>query len=105
MVVYHRGDTVETVSVEVETVEPILYVREQEVFDPALAVVEGHRVPIFLVSLGSGLGVEVVRAVEGVDALVDVLNVVSVYEIHYDGQPHAVCRVDEAFELLGRAET
>ena len=40
VVIYHRGYTIEAVTVEVELIEPVLHIREEEVLNLALAIVE-----------------------------------------------------------------
>ncbi len=104
MMIEHRRYAVEAVAVEVVFVEPVFDVREQEVLHLALAVVEDHRVPIGLVTGLPGFGVEVVGAVERGYALVEVLDVVGVHQIHDYPQPERVRTVDERFKLLGRTE-
>ena len=86
-----------------EFVEPVFDVRKQEMLHLVLAVVEEHRVPIGLVARLSGQRVVVVRAVQLVDALVEVLHVVGMYEVHDDPQPQLVGAAHQLLQLLGRA--
>ena len=102
--VEHRRHPVEAEAVEGELVEPVFDVREQEVLHFALAVVEEFRIPVGLVARLARGRVEVVRAVQLVDPLVEVLHVVGVHEIHDDGQSQLVRPAHQLFQLLGRAE-
>ena len=95
VVIEHRGHTVEAVAVEVVLLQPILHVREQEVLNFALAIVEDHRVPILLIARVTRFRVVVIRAIQGVDTLVVVLHVVGVYQIHDYGNTEFVCAVNQ----------
>ena len=103
VVVDHRGHAVEAVAVEMEFVEPVFDVRKQEMLHLVLAVVEEHRVPIGLVARLSGQRIVVVCAVQLVDAFVEVLHVVGVYEVHDDSQPQLVGAAHQLLQLFGRA--
>ena len=104
MVIYHRGYTIETIAIKVELVKPILHIRQQEVLDLALAVVENLRVPIWLIASIALLRVVVWRAVEFVYALVKVLDIVGVNDIHNYGNTHFVGLAYQRLQLFGCAE-
>ena len=71
----------------------------------ALAVVEYHRVPILLIAGTALLRVVVLRAVELVDALVEVFHIVGVYEVHNHGYAELMGAVYERAQLIGSTET
>ena len=85
-----------------ELVEPVFDVRQQEMAHLVLAVVEEFRIPVGLVARLARRRVEMVRAVEFVDPLVEVLHVVGVHEVHDDREPQLVSPADQLFQLLGR---
>ena len=60
----HRGNAVEAVAVEAVFIEPEAAVREEEVDDVGLPVVEAAAVPRAVPPLGAGMEVLVVRSVE-----------------------------------------
>ena len=99
----HRRHAVEAVAVEMELVEPVFDVRQQEVLHLLLAVVEEFRIPVLLVARVARRRVEMVGAVEGVDPLVEVLDVVGVHEVHDHRQPQFMGAADQLLQLLGRA--
>ena len=59
-----------------ENIHPVLDIGEQKVLNLALAIVKGLRVPVLLVASITLLGVEVLRAIKLVDALVEILDIV-----------------------------
>ena len=104
VVIYHRGYSVEAIAIEVVLIEPILDIREEEVLHLTLAIVENLRVPILLISRITLLRVVIWRAVELVDTLVEVLNIVGVNNIHNHRNTQLVRLANERFEFLGRTE-
>ena len=54
-IVKHRGDTVETETVEVELLQPILTVREQEVEHVVLTIVKAERIPCRMLMTITGI--------------------------------------------------
>ena len=55
-----------------------------------------------MLALRTAMEVEVIRAVELIEAVQDILACVRVDHIEEDGQAHAVSGVDEFLELFGR---
>ena len=103
VVVDHRRHAVEAVAVEMELVEPVLDVRQQEMLYLVLAVVEELRVPVGLVAGLAGQRVQMVGAVQFVDAFVEVADIVGMHQIHDDRQPQLVGAAHQLLQLLGRA--
>ena len=103
--VEHGRDAVEAVAVEVERVEPVAAVGEEEVQHLGLAVVEAARVPRGVPAARTVVEILVGRAVEEGESVALVPDGVGVHEVHDHQHPHAMRRVHEAHEVLGRAET
>ncbi len=105
MAVYHGGDAVETETVETVLLHPVFDIGEQKMLDLCLAVVEVLGVPVGLASGLSGGAVVVVGSVQFVEPLVEVLYIVRMHEVHYDGYPLLMGLADQRLELFGSAET
>lgn len=73
--------------------------------DLRLAVIEQLGVPIRLISLLAGRRVLAVGTVEPVQPLVQILDVMRMYQIHDHGQVERMGASDESLEFLRRSET
>ena len=102
--VQHRRDAVETETVDVIFLHPVLHVREEEVLGFVLAVVEAAGAPGGMAALRTGVEVQVVGAVEVREALGLVADAVAVDNVHDDRDALAVSVVHQALELLRSAE-
>ena len=105
VVIEHRGHAVETETVKVELVEPIFEIREQEVLHLGFRIIENHRIPIFLVACLASGRVVVVATVQFAQTLVEVLDIVSVNDVHNHSQSHRVSRANQLLQFLGCAES
>ena len=94
-VVKHRGDAIETETVKMELVEPILAVGKQEVHHLVLAVVKAEAVPCGMLTPVSLA--EILARVAGKVAqpLVLIFHGMAVYDVHDHGNAHRVSLVDE----------
>ena len=103
--VEHGRHAVEAETVEMELVEPVAAVRKQKMEHVRLAVVEAARIPGLVPALRSGVEILAVGAVEARKAVALVLDGMGMHEIHDHPQAHAMRRIHERLEVLGRAET
>lgn len=71
--VQHAGDTVETETVELVLLHPETQITEEEAQDLVMSVIEQSAVPKLVTSLCALVEVEVIAAVEHVQAIEDVL--------------------------------
>ena len=103
-VIEHGGHSVESESVEMELLQPILAVAEQEMDNVVLAIIEAEAVPCRM--LVSVAGIEILVGVAGqvAQAFHLVLHGVRVDDIHHHGYSHLVGCVDERLQLLGCSE-
>ena len=94
-IVEHGCHSVEAESVEVEFVKPVFAVAQQEVYHFILAVVEAQTVPCRVLSAVAGI--EVLAGISGevAETFYLVLHSMAVYDVHYHGNSHFVCRIDE----------
>ena len=104
-VIEHRGDTVETESVEAELLQPILAVGEQEVDHIILAIVKAERIPCRMLAAAVAVEVLVVASVETSESLHFIFHGVTVDYIHDHGNTQLMGTVDKALQILGSAET
>ncbi len=104
-VVEHRGDTIETETVEVELFEPVLTVRQEEVDHLVLAVVETEGVPCRMLMTVAGIEELVGVASQIAKTFHLVLHGMRVHNIHDDGNTVLVGGIDEFLQLVGSAET
>lgn len=98
--VEHAGNTVETETVKVVLLHPEAEVTQQESQNLVVAVVEESAVPELVSALCALVEVEVVTAVEHVQAVKHILRSVTVNNIQEDGDAHAVGSVDELLQLI-----
>lgn len=101
MVVGHRGHAVETESVEMELIHPILDIGEQKMAHLILSVIEKFGSPVGMISCGSGRRIEAIGAVQFIDSLVDIFDIVGMHQIHHHGKTHFVSRSDQRLQLFG----
>ena len=102
--VHHRGDPVEAKTVEAILLHPEADIAQQEAQHLHLAVVEDERIPHVVPPLWAGVEILVLGSVELVESVVDVLDRMAMDQVQQHAQTQAVGRVDQVFEVLGRAE-
>ena len=103
VVVHHARDTVKAEAVKLVLLHPEAEVAEQESKDLMMAVVEQTAVPQFMPTASAFMEVEVVRAIEVVEPVENVLAGVRVDDVKENGNSHPVSSVDQLLELLRRA--
>jgi hypothetical protein len=104
-IIYHRGYAIEAEAVELELFEPIFAVREQEVENLVLAIIEAERVPCIVHATVAAVEILTGIAIEKAKALNLVLNSMRVYKIHNYSNTHSVSCIDKFFEVFGCSET
>jgi len=102
--VHHAGDAVESQPVKPELRQPVAQVAEQETEHLRLAVVEQQRVPRRVFASRAGMEVLMIRSVEPVQSLVDVLDGMAVHDVEQHQQPQPVGGVDQFLEVFRRSE-
>jgi hypothetical protein len=95
-------------AIKSEAIKPVLFHPKAEVAHKeseylVRAVVEEARVPELMAAPAALVEVAMVRAVEKVQAIEHILTRVRMYNVEQYGDSHAVCGVDEFFELIWRA--
>ena len=73
---------------------------EQESEHLILGVVKDHRIPSAMVTFFSGVGVAVIRPIEPIDAIVDVVRGVRVHDVDDDEDAQTVCLVHQVLEVV-----
>ena len=104
-VVQHGCDAVETESVEMEFLEPILAVAQQEVDNLILAIVEAEAVPCRMLMLFSGIEILVGVSCQIAKTFHLVLHRMTVNDVHDDGHTLTMSLVDERFQFFGSAKS
>ena len=105
VVIKHRGDSVETETVETEFLKPVLAVGEQEMEHGVLAIVEQQGVPRGMLAASVAIEVEVVAAVKTSQSLHFIFHGVGVYDIHDHGYAETMRLVYESLKIIGRTES
>ena len=99
--VEHRGDTIETETVELILLHPEAAVGEQEGYDIILRVVEAERIPSGMLATITRIEVLVGVASKVAQALELVLHGVRLHHIHNHCNAVGVSLIDELLQLLG----
>ena len=97
MVVHHACDAVKTETVKVILLHPEAEVAHEETEDLVVPVIEEAAIPELVSSAGTFMEVEMVSAVEVVEAIENVFASVRMDDVEEDGDTHAVRGV---YELL-----
>ena len=103
-VIKHRGDTIETKTVEAILIQPVFAVRQQEMQHLVLSVIEAERVPCLMFTPGTGMEILMIRTVETSESLCFIFHGMTMHDVHDHRQPHSMGIVDETLQLVGRAE-
>ena len=103
-IVKHRGDTIETETIEVILLEPELTIGKQEVQHLVLSVVEAQAVPSRM--LTTVALIEILAWVTGkvTKTFHLVLHSMTVHDIHDNGNTCFVGSIDEFLQFLGSTE-
>lgn len=100
MMVENGGDSIESETINLVLIKEPSEVGEQESLDLILGVVEEHGVPTRVVSSVTSVREAVIGSIEFVDTVNDVVGSVGMDQIDDDLEAHAVCLVDEEFEII-----
>ena len=103
-VIKHRGDTIETKTVEAILIQPVFAVRQQEMQHLVLSVIEAERVPCLMFTPGTGMEILMIRTVETSEPLCFIFHGMTVHDVHNHRQPHPMSIVDETLQFVGRTE-
>ena len=103
--VKHAGDTVETETVDVIFLHPVLAVREKEVLCLILSIVEAARAPCRMPSLPAGIEIEVLLTIEHSKSLRLIVYRMRMNDIHHDRDSESVSIINKGLEFLRRTET
>lgn len=103
--VHHTGDAVEPEAVEFEFLHVEPEVAEEEAENFVMPVVEQSTVPEFVLTFRPTMEIEVIRSVERIKTIKDVLASVRMNDIEQNGYAHSMGRVDEFFQFLRCAVT
>ena len=103
-IVEHGGHSVKAEAVEMILFQPVLAIRQQEMYHFIFSIIKAKAVPrrMFVAVAGVEILVGVARQVA--QSLHLVLHGVRMYDVHDDGYAGGVGRVDQGFQFLGRAE-
>ena len=102
--VKHAGDSVETESVDMVFLHPVLAVGEKEVFCLILSVVEAARTPCRMAPLPSVVEVEGLLSVEVSEAFGFIVDRMRMNYVHDHGDAEAMSLVHKSLELLRSTE-
>ena len=103
MLVHHTSHPVETEAVELVLLHPVTEVAQQESKNLVMPVVEESTIPELVPTTTTFMEVQVVRAIEEVEPIENVLAGVRVDDVKENGNSHPVSSVDQLLELLRRA--
>ena len=103
-VIQHRGDAVETETVELELLEPVFAVGQQEMDYLMLAIVETERIPLVMLPSVARIEELVRVAAKVAQALVLILYSVRLNKIHNDCNTVLVSLVNESLQFLWSTE-
>ena len=103
-IVKHRGHTVETETVETIFLKPILAVGKQEVQHLVLSIVETKAVPSRMLTTLTLAEVLTWVAGKVCQAFHLVLHCMAMNNIHHYSNAHAVSRINQRLQFVGRAE-
>ena len=101
----HTRHTVETETVKVIFLKPVLAVAQKEAHDLVLAVVEAAGAPGRMMPLRAFVEIQVLTAVEQAKSLILIAATMRVDDVHHDRDTHPVSGVNQFLELLRSAET
>ena len=87
-VIKHRGDTIETESVEVVFLEPKLTIGKQEVYDLTFSIVENQRIPSRMLTPAASMKILGIRTIESSQSFFFIFYGMRVYDIHNHGYTH-----------------
>ena len=101
VVVHHAGHAVEPEAVELVLLHPVTEVAQQESKNLVMPVVEESTIPELVPTTTTFMEVLVVRAIEEVEPIENVLAGMRVHNVEEDGDAHAVSCIDELSQFLG----
>ena len=103
--VNHTRHTVETETVKMIFLKPVLAVAQEEAHDLVLAVIEAAGAPGRVMPLRTFVEIQILAAVKQAKALILIAATMRVNYVHHDSDTHPVRRVHQFLELLRSAET
>jgi len=103
MLVHHAGNPIEAEAVKLELLHPVTEIAEEETENFVVPIVEQPAIPKVMTTLASFVEIEVVRAIEFVEAVKHILACVRVHNIKEDRDSISMGCVDQLPQVFWRA--